>query len=87
MARQAIYRHHGFTIEARAACELAFLWAMNANAPVLIFWLILRILSYSDHTLLSVIRAETEPYAKAFQPPREFPVPEPPQLKIALDGL
>ncbi|TKA59830.1 hypothetical protein B0A49_07399 [Cryomyces minteri] len=93
MARQAIYRHHGFTIEARAACELAFLqvkemiWAMNANAPVLIFWLVLRILSYSDHTLLSVIRAETEPYAKAFQPPRVFPVPEPPQLKIALDGL
>lgn len=85
-ARTEAYRKHGFSIQARAACEVALVWAANANSNSLVFWMINRI--YSDPSLLRKIREEIAPYADAVQPKQEFPVPEPLRLEaFDVDGL
>lgn len=78
-ARMEQYRKHDFSIEARAACEVALLWAMNANANPLVFWMLNRI--YADKVLLEQIREEVAPYVRAVQPTQEFAVPEQPRLE------
>ncbi|KAL1302570.1 hypothetical protein AAFC00_002951 [Neodothiora populina] len=84
--RQEIYEKHGFSIEARASIELSLLWAMNANANPLIFWLLNHI--YADKDLLEKLREEVKPYVRAVQPKQEFGIPEPPRLEsIDQDGL
>jgi cytochrome P450 len=85
-ARTEAYRKHGFSIQARAACEVALVWAANANSNSLVFWMINRI--YSDPSLLAKLREEIAPYVDAVQPKQEFPVPEPPRLEaFDVDGL
>ena len=85
-ARTEAYRKHGFSISARAACEVALIWAANANSNSLVFWMVNRI--YSDPSLLAKVREEIAPFAQAVQPKQEFPVPEPPRLEaFDIDGL
>jgi cytochrome P450 len=78
-ARTEAYRKHSFSISARAACEVALIWAANANSNSLVFWMINRI--YSDPSLLAKVREEIAPFVAAVQPKQEFPVPEPPRLE------
>ncbi|KAK5001256.1 hypothetical protein LTR66_000033 [Elasticomyces elasticus] len=77
--RVGIYRKHGFNVRARAACELALMWATNANANALVFWMLNRI--YADKALLAMVRKEIEPYVKAVRPRMEFPIAEPTRLE------
>ena len=85
-ARMVVYRQYGFSIRGRAAIEHSLMWAANANSNSLIFWMLIRI--YSDPKLLSMIRDEIVPYAKAVQPKQEFPIPEPSRLEsFDVEGL
>ena len=78
-ARQIVYRKHSFSLDARAACEVALLWAMNANANPLIFWLLNRI--YADKELLTALREEVAPYITVLYPSNEFSISEPTHLQ------
>lgn len=85
-ARVPVYRKYGFSIKARAALEHALLWAMNANANPLVFWMINRI--YADKALLAMIREEIAPYVRAVQPKQDFPIPQPPHIEsFDVEGL
>lgn len=84
--RVRIYREHGCSIRARAAIELALMWAANANSNLLVFWMLERI--FADKQLLAMIRDEVAPYVRAVQPKKEFPVPEAPRLEsVDMQGL
>ena len=76
--RLEVYRQHNLSIDSRAALELALLWAMNANANALIFWMLNHI--YADKDLLSTLRKEIAPYVQAVQPKQTLGVAEPPRL-------
>lgn len=78
-ARVETYRKHNLSIKARAACEFALLWAMNAKANPLIFWMLNHI--YADRILLEMLREEVAPYVRAVQPKQELSIPEPPRLQ------
>ena len=85
-ARTEVYRMHNFSIQVRAACEVALLCAANAKSNMLVFWLINHV--YSDPALLAKIREEIAPFATAVQPKQEFPIPEPARLEnFDVDGL
>lgn len=85
-ARMIVYRKYGLSIETRAAIEHSLLWATNANANPLIFWMIEHI--YADKSLLEMIREEIQPYAQIMQPQSGLAISEPPRLeKFDLDGL
>ncbi|KAJ4391268.1 hypothetical protein N0V93_004885 [Gnomoniopsis smithogilvyi] len=55
-----VWNKHNVGIKQRSAMDLSLIWAMNANANGVIFWVIWRI--YSDPWLLIKIREEIEPY-------------------------
>lgn len=85
-ARTEVYRKYNFSIEARAAFETSLLWAMNANANPLIFWMLNHI--YADKDLLAKLRKEVSPYVRAVQPKQTFGIAEAPQLQsVDQDGL
>lgn len=85
-ARAEAYRKYGYSIEARAASDVAIVWAMNANANPAVFWMLNHI--YADKELLEALRTEIAPYVKVVQPKQEFPVPEHPRLEsIDEEGL
>lgn len=85
-SRTDMYRRYGFTIEARAAFECSLLWAMNANANPLIFWMLNHV--YADKDLLAKLREEVAPYVHAIQPKQAFGIPEPPRLEaVDQEGL
>ncbi|KAI9772966.1 MAG: hypothetical protein M1840_008848 [Geoglossum simile] len=65
--------------------DVAILWAMNANANNLCFWMVLHILATPD--LVDRIRAEVEPHVQASQPDNILGLTEPPMLKMSLAGL
>ena len=76
--RQKVYREHNFSIDERAALDLSLLWAMNANANVLVFWMLNHI--YADKTLLAMLREEIAPHVQAIQPKQLFGIPEPARI-------
>ncbi|KAI4759344.1 cytochrome P450 [Aureobasidium sp. EXF-3400] len=76
--RLKLYRHLGFTMHERAALDLCLLWAMNANANMLVFWMLNHI--YADKKILSSLREEIAPFVHAVQPTQLFNVPEPPRI-------
>lgn len=78
-ARVELYRKYDFSIEARAAFECSLMWAMNANANPLIFWMLNHI--YADPALLAKLREEVAPWIKVVQPKQSFGIPEPPRLE------
>ena len=81
-----LYRQKDMSMQARAATELALLWAANANSNPLVFWMLERI--YADKALLALLREEVAPYVRAVQPRQEFVVPDAPRLeKLDIDGL
>lgn len=85
-ARMEVYRKYGWSIRARAAIEHSLNWAANANSNALVFWMLNRI--YADSALLTKLREEIQPYAKAVQPEQALPIPEPPRLEsFDIDGL
>ncbi|GAB7347974.1 hypothetical protein MBLNU459_g5477t1 [Dothideomycetes sp. NU459] len=85
-ARMPVYRKHKLSVAARAACEFAVLWAMNANANPLIFWMLNHI--YADEALLAALRDEVTPYMRPVQPKQELGVPECARLDgVDQDGL
>lgn len=85
-ARAEVYRKYDFSIKGRAAFETALLWAMNANANPLVFWMIVRI--YADSSLLARLREEVAPYVRVVEPPRDFGIPEPLRLEsVDHEGL
>lgn len=68
--------------------DLAVLWAMNVNANMAVYWLLIHIIS--DPELLAEISEEIAPFAKAARPDPAttgFPMPEPPTLSLDIDGL
>lgn len=84
--RAEVFRKYNFTMEARAACEFALMWAMNANANPLIFWMLNHI--YADKVLLEMLREEVAPYVRVLQPKQELSIPEPPRLEhVDQEGL
>lgn len=76
--RLKLYRHLGVTMHERAALDLCLLWAMNANANMLVFWMLNHI--YADKKILSSLREEIAPFVHAVQPTQLFNVPEPPRI-------
>jgi hypothetical protein len=76
--RLELYRQLNFKMDERAALELSLLWAMNANANMLVFWMLNHI--YADETLLAQLREEIAPFVQAVQPQQLFGVPEPPRI-------
>lgn len=76
--RMKLYRELNFTMNERAALELSLLWAMNANANMLVFWMLNHI--YADDTVLAQLRQEIAPFVQAVQPQQLFGVPEPPRI-------
>jgi hypothetical protein len=86
--RMRTWKKAGYSARAAAKHVSALLWAMNANAPNLVFWLIFHI--YSNPTLLHDIREEMAPFVKASRlGPKEtgLPFSEPPRVAIDIDGL
>jgi hypothetical protein len=82
-ARMHVYHKHDFSIRARAAVEHALLWAANANANVLVFWMLNHI--YADGALLARLREELDPYVTvAHDDDSELPIKSPPRIS-ALD--
>lgn len=78
----------GLSPHSSAAGHLSLLWAMNGNAPNIVFWHILRLLA--DPTLLEDVRKEIAPYVKASRPTQEetgFPFQESPKISIDAEGL
>ncbi|KAK1145453.1 hypothetical protein N8T08_004328 [Aspergillus melleus] len=78
----------GLSPQSSAPGHLALLWAMNGNAPNIVFWHILRL--FADPTLLADIRKEIAPYVKASRPTPEetgFPFQEAARISIDADGL
>ncbi|PLB37253.1 cytochrome P450 [Aspergillus candidus] len=74
----------GLSPSASAPAHLSLLWAMNANSPNIVFWLLLHL--YTNPTLLADIRAEIAPFAKAHRPtPAETGFPFVEAARIALD--
>ncbi|KAG6005351.1 hypothetical protein E4U21_000202 [Claviceps maximensis] len=65
-----LFRNRGLPLEARASCDVALSWAMNANANPLIFWLIFEL--YRDPVLLELVREEIAPFLKVVQPRNDF---------------
>lgn len=72
--RTKIFRKYNWSIRARAATDLALMWAANVNSNTLIFWMLNRI--YADTNLLSRIRDEIAPYARAVQPKQDLAIAE-----------
>ncbi|KAG5980790.1 hypothetical protein E4U55_003661 [Claviceps digitariae] len=68
--RIELFRNRGLSLEARASCDVALSWAMNANANPLIFWLIFEL--YRDPVLLEMVREEIAPFLKVVQPRHDF---------------
>ena len=69
-ARHETFRKHGLSLQARAGCDLALGWAMNANANQLIPWMLFEL--YRDAVLLEQVREEVAPYVQVAQPPNDF---------------
>lgn len=69
-SRIQLFRNHGLSLEARASCDVALAWAMNANANPLITWLLFEL--YRDAVLLEAIRQEVAPFVKVAQPENGF---------------
>ena len=69
-ARLETFRRHGLSLQARAGCDLALSWAMNANANQLIPWMLFEL--YRDPVLLEQVREEVSPFVQAVQPPNDF---------------
>ncbi len=80
-------------LDAYASIILIILWALNANANGLVFWMIIR--AAADPPLLSRIRAEIKPYVKELAlPGREnrtnyasLTIADDPKLSIDIEGL
>ncbi|KAG6048355.1 hypothetical protein E4U17_007175 [Claviceps sp. LM77 group G4] len=69
-SRVELFRNRGLSLEARATCDVALSWAMNANANPLIFWLIYELCR--DPVLLEIVREEIAPFVKIVQPAHDF---------------
>ena len=58
---------------------------MGTTISGLVFWLLIRL--YDEPTLQDRVRAESAPFARATQPSGSFSIPEPPRLKLDVDGI
>lgn len=61
-----VWHKHNVGIKQRSAMDLSLIWAMNATANAVVFWVIWRV--YSDPWLLIKIREEIEPYVVLEKP-------------------
>ncbi|OQO03535.1 hypothetical protein B0A48_10199 [Cryoendolithus antarcticus] len=78
--RLELYRKYGISMRARAATELALMWAANANSNSLVFWMLERV--YADKALLALLRREIAPYARPAQSTSDFGMPELPRIEV-----
>lgn len=69
-SRIGLFRKRGLPVEARAICDVALAWTMNANANQLAAWLLFEL--YRDPVLLEIIREEIAPFVKVVQPQNQF---------------
>ncbi|EFY92536.1 cytochrome P450 [Metarhizium acridum CQMa 102] len=69
-SRISLFRQRGLSVEARASCDVALAWTMNANANQLTSWLLFEL--YRDPVLLETVREEIAPFVKVAQPQNEF---------------
>ncbi|KJZ76815.1 hypothetical protein HIM_03692 [Hirsutella minnesotensis 3608] len=86
--RLQTFQDRGLSMSARASCDLALCWAMNANANQLVPWMLFEL--YRDAVLLEQVREEIAPYVKVTQPVNDFgtAVWVPPVVDlIDIDGL
>lgn len=65
-----VWDKHNVGVKQRSAMDLSLIWAMNATANAVVFWVIWRI--YSDPWLLIKIREEIEPYVILEEPALGF---------------
>ncbi|KAK8170001.1 cytochrome P450 [Phyllosticta citrichinensis] len=84
-AAQQIMDGSGVSPTARACTDLSIIWALNASARDLVFWMLLHVVA--EPGLADRIRDETRPYCRASRPSNDFNLPEPPRLDIDMDGL
>ena len=77
----------GASIDVSSRGDVPVFWAMNANAPIIVFWMVWHI--FSKPTLLQEIRAEVAPYVKVRKSdsPTVGGVKEKDKVEIDLDGL
>ncbi|KAG6019948.1 hypothetical protein E4U41_003026 [Claviceps citrina] len=69
-SRIDLFRRRGLPLEARASCDVALSWAMNANANPLVFWLVFEL--YRDPVLLEMVREEIAPFVRLARPSNDF---------------
>ncbi|KAK8221107.1 cytochrome P450 [Phyllosticta capitalensis] len=84
-ASQQIMDGSGVSPTARACTDLSFIWALNASARDLVFWMLLHVVA--EPGLVDRIRDETRKHCRVQQPTNDFNLPEPPRLDIDVDGL
>ncbi|OAQ66128.2 cytochrome P450 [Pochonia chlamydosporia 170] len=87
-SRIRVFREHGLPADARASCDIALAWTMNANANILVSWMLFELCR--DPVLLETVREEIAPYVKVVQPQNEFgdAVWVAPELEtLDMDGL
>ena len=60
--RILVWEEHEASIDVSTRAQVPILWAMNVNAPVVIFWMVWYI--FSNPALLQEIREEVAPYVK-----------------------
>ncbi|TWU75881.1 hypothetical protein ED733_005692 [Metarhizium rileyi] len=83
-----LFRERGLSVKARASCDVALAWTMNANANQLVSWLLFEL--YRDPVLLETVREEIAPFVRVVQPDNEFgpAVWVAPEIeKLDMDGL
>lgn len=87
-ARVDIFRKHNLSMDARASCDLALLWSINASSAPLVSWSLLELCR--DPLMLEQVREEIAPFARIYQPTHEFSLAVwlPPRIEdIDLEGL
>lgn len=84
-ASQQIMDGSGVSPTARACTDLSIIWALNASARDLVFWMLLHVVA--EPGLVDRIRDETRKHCRVQQPTNDFNLPEPPRLDIDVDGL
>lgn len=83
--RARVFRESKATPEVGGIADGLILWAMNVNAPQVIFWLLWRI--YQSPSFRDEIMSEFAPYATLTEVASDLPIQELPRLKLDLPGL
>lgn len=84
-ASRHLFKEHDVPSRVHPEAHLYMIWALNAAARDLVFWMVIHILAEPE--LADRIRDEVHVHARATRPDNAFGIMEPPHLDVDLDGL